>query len=196
MKTIETVLTKKQVKNFGPKLLSPREVIVAKARYDDGCGNGHNTFAITADIYSRDRIPGETTILFNGKTYWNYAGGCCHYEVSQAFPELAPLIKFHLWNSDQPMHYIANALYWAGHKGWRDGKKDSPPNLEFLKSTVGWGLLPGETDEKLSDYLYSDARGFTWNDQKSKDLESLLIDRSEGIMEEFKKAVESIGFVY
>jgi hypothetical protein len=196
MQTTESVLTKKQVKTYGPTLLKPGEVIKAEVRYDDECGNGHNTFSITADIYDRYPRRGETTIGFAGKTYWNYAGGCCHDEVAKAFPELAPFIKFHLWSSNEPMHYIANGLYWAGHKGFRGTEKNDPPNLEHLKSTIGWGLLQGETDEVLKDYLYSDMRGFTWNCQRAIDLETLLKTRSNAIMEQFKLAVESLGFTF
>lgn len=40
-------------------------------------------------------------------------GGCMHNEVKKIFPELAELIRYHLVDQNgQPMHYIANAMYW------------------------------------------------------------------------------------
>jgi len=62
-------------------------------RYDDECGNGHNTFSITGD--------------FDG------ACGCIHDEIAKRFPELKKYIKWHLTSSEGPMHYIANSMYWA-----------------------------------------------------------------------------------
>jgi hypothetical protein len=72
----------------------------AEIRFDDSCGNGHNSFAITASIYtpaSRRRSDIE-------------AGGCLHDEIARVFPELAPLIRWHLFDTTGPMHYVANTL--------------------------------------------------------------------------------------
>jgi len=80
--------------------------IRAEVRFDDNCRNGHNSFAITGDI--RDpRYRGSRAEV---------AGGCVHDEIAQAFPELAPLIRWHLTSSDGPMHYIANTVYHAGNR--------------------------------------------------------------------------------
>lgn len=90
-----------------------RAQIQVSIRFDDNCKNGHETFAITAEIAN----PGghDQDIL---------ACGCCHEEIAEAFPELAPLIQWHLTSADSPMHYIANAVYLAGdrdHWGKRAG---------------------------------------------------------------------------
>lgn len=80
--------------------------------FDDDCGNGHNTFAMTAEV----REQGARDIA---------AGGCLHDDIARIFPELAPLIKWHLVSTDGPMHYVANALYHAGdrdHSGKRKGE--------------------------------------------------------------------------
>lgn len=179
---MKTTLTKKQVKTFGPVPYDNGCFIVAKVRHDDECNNGHNTFAITAKIYEPHHQP--------------HSYGCCHEEVARAFPDLAPLIKWHLMSTDGPMHYEANALYWAGHCGYRDGQKDSPPNLEHLKSTIIYGVLPEDQAFDLADHIYSDARGFTWNDAKAAELKTWLGTRKEAIKAEFKKAVESLGFTF
>lgn len=94
---------------------SQRRVIVVEMRFDDCCGNGHNDFAITAEIRDPSRR-GDRGYL---------AGGCLHDEIAQHFPGLAPLIKWHLCGTDGPMHYIANAVYFAGNRdchGLREGE--------------------------------------------------------------------------
>ena len=80
--------------------------ITAELRFDDSCNNGHETFAITADIREND-----------DKAWREYAGGCCHEEIVRRFPEFAPLIQWHLTSIDGPMHYPANALYHALEHG-------------------------------------------------------------------------------
>lgn len=197
--TIETselpvsVLIRDQKKTFGPVFYAEggtRYRITATARYDDQCGNGHNSFAITAEI---DRKTG------NGR--WEEdSGGCCHEEVAKHFPQLAPLLKWHLTSSDGPMHYVANGLYWAGHcEAWmRDKTKSNsaPPNLEFLKSTILYGALSSDADFDLADHVHSDMRGFTWNEAKANALRDWLPTRLTALMTEFKTAVESLGLTY
>jgi hypothetical protein len=104
--------------------------IQVKVRFDDDCRNGHNTFAITGDI---------TAPRAGGRREW-IAGGCCHDDIAKAFPELEPLIKWHLTSSDGPMHYIANTVYLAGDRDhW--GKREGEPRafdtaLQFGKNPI------------------------------------------------------------
>jgi hypothetical protein len=77
--------------------------IIVDVRFDDRCGNGHNTFAITGSIYKAGRRSDNSTIVC----------GCIHDDIYKHFPELRGLIKWHLVSSDGPMHYIANTLYHA-----------------------------------------------------------------------------------
>ncbi|RWO06327.1 MAG: hypothetical protein EOS07_22070 [Mesorhizobium sp.] len=80
--------------------------IRAELRFDDNCKNGHSTFAITAEI--RDpRMRRDRGIV---------ACGCLHDEIAKTFPELAPLIRWHLVSIDGPMHYIANTVYMASNR--------------------------------------------------------------------------------
>jgi hypothetical protein len=112
-----TTLVKEQVKTYGPKIYTEggrTYRITAKVRYDDQCGNGHNGFGITADIDEK-----------RGNGWYDYAGGCCHDEIVKHFPELAPYIKWHLMDSDGPMHYLPNVLFLAGDRdcwGLRNGE--------------------------------------------------------------------------
>lgn len=99
---------------------SPTSKMRVEMRFDDECGNGHNTFAITAEVYRITR---------GGRKEWE-AGGCLHEDIVEVFPELEPLIKWHLCSTDGPMHYIANAVYLASdrdHNGYRAGE---PCNFE------------------------------------------------------------------
>lgn len=74
---------------------------VVKLRFDDSCGNGHESFAATC---SYD--------LGN-------AGGANHEEIVRHFPELEPFMKWHLVSTDGPMHYLSNVLFLAGdHDCW------------------------------------------------------------------------------
>lgn len=134
----ESVLVKNQKRVYGPRFYheGDREYkITVTVRYDDQCGNGHNSFSITADIRTSSGV--------------EVAGGCCHDEVAKHFPELAPFIKWHLTSSDGPMHYIANTSYWAGkNPEWCNGKTGSPPNLNFARSCAVW---PDATDAELTE---------------------------------------------
>lgn len=118
--TTPSVLAKKQRKFFGPRTYQDHGTtyrVKAKVRYDDECGNGHNTFSITGDI-DREVKTGQ---------WYEAGGGCCHDEIAKLFPELAPLIKWHMCSSDGPMHYAANVLYLAGNKdcyGFRKGEAE------------------------------------------------------------------------
>lgn len=95
--------TAKQLKAL--PLFSPALKIVGPSRitesgwgkptlsFGDECGNGHNTFSITA----------------SGRWF----SGCCHDLIRETWPEYSNIIKWHLTSIDGPLHYIANTLYHA-----------------------------------------------------------------------------------
>ncbi|MGE0521264.1 MAG: hypothetical protein AB7P78_19960 [Candidatus Binatia bacterium] len=86
--------------------ISEFERLVVEFRFDDNLRNGHNTFAATADLYDkRQRREGSLVSC-----------GCLHDEIAQHFPELAPLLRWHLCSTDGPMHYEANVVYLAGDR--------------------------------------------------------------------------------
>jgi hypothetical protein len=221
------VLVKHQVKTYGPKFYTEdgtRYRITAKVRYDDQCGNGHNSFSITATI---DR---------NECGVWRYdMGGCCHEKVTKHFPQLAPFIKWHLTSSGGPMHYVANTVYLAGerdHHGLLKGEfrqhtsrgkyqadgVEGVPNWElrfpddFKKDvyaaekpapvTLEW-VPSGRTGEGKARELDAARRCAVWPDatdtelmQDSGALEAQLVARLPALIAEFKTAVESLGFTY
>ena len=198
-------------------------VLVAEVRYDDSCNNGNNTFTVTATLYAKHVQRGEPTTLHkeSGRKLWVNGGGCLHEDIAKRLPELAPFIKWHLCSSDGPLHYLANTLYhveehgpthaWVyftgqsdplsigpvherligyikadearkaeGAAGYRvewDTKTAKSRNLEFARSTAVW---PSATDEDLT------APGL--KERLEARLPALLID--------FRRAVESLAFVW
>lgn len=171
---METKLTKSQTRLFGPVPVAgygKGAVLTATVRYNDECGNGHNTFSVTADVVTpASKRRGDIE-----------AGGCLHEDIARAFPELAPLIRWHLCSSDGPMHYVANTLYWLGRSGWTDGKPGAPPNLEHARSSAAWPEMP---ESYLSPVL------------SNADVTAALEARLPALLEEFRAAVLSLGFVW
>lgn len=101
----------------------------AEIRFDDECHNGHNTFSITGygwhDHYkARD---------------WDF-GGCCHEMIAKVFPELEPLIRWHLVSSDGPTHYIANTLHFAGDLDSWGRAKGEPSSWETRVQLGDWPI--------------------------------------------------------
>lgn len=113
----QSKLTYNQKKTYGPVFFTEhgRQMrIIAKVRYDDECKNGHNTFSITAEIDEKG----------DSGRWRESSGGCCHDAVAKHFPQLAPLIKWHLTSSDGPMHYLENTIYLAGERDCHGLLKD------------------------------------------------------------------------
>lgn len=119
----QTIVTRKLVTD--PEISDYEVGFTVKMRYDDRCGNGHNTFSITGSTVRK--------------------GGCLHELIAKHFPELAHMIKWHLVSSDGPLHYIANTIYWA-KKGnleyarncavWEDATLEDLLSEEKLKARL------------------------------------------------------------
>lgn len=202
---MKSILTKNQQKTFGPKTIGI-DVVSATIRYDDRCGNGHNTFSISGWLKS----PG----VYRREIY-----GLNHEEIANFFPELKKYIKWSLMSSNGPMHYLANTLYHAGDKdcyGFRKGeqKRDKKSGLltwkpkkysnEYVYSdnepivTVEYEPVLGEGKERDLNAARNSAIWPEATDEElcSPDLEQKLKDRLPGLIEEFKKDVEELGFVF
>lgn len=222
---MESTLTKHQVKTFGPiqyKEGGTTYRITAKVRYDDQCGNGHNSFTITGEI---DRL---------SRGVWrNVAGGCIHDEIAKHFPQLAPFLKWHLCSSDGPMHYASNVVFLAGDRdcwGLRAGEfrqhtSRGKRQADGVEGVPHWELkLPegqrasiyahdkpapvtlewqpaGMTGEGKARELDAARRAAIWPDATDEELtapglEERLKARLPALLVEFRKAVESLGFVF
>lgn len=137
------------------KQIDNNTVIIVTVRHDDTCRNGHNTFSVTGDIYKKSRWAG---------------GGCPHEEIAKHFPELTPLIKWHLCSTDGPLHYVENSFYWAGKTKW------TKANLANFRSAAIW---PEATENDMENVS-----------------EIGLATRLPELMKEFQTTVKKLGFVY
>jgi len=119
----ESKTTKKQVREYRTEYEEDgqRYKIKAGVRWDDECGNGHNSFAITGAIYRFDDWRRE---------YVAERGGCIHEEIAKHFPDLAPYIKWHLFDPNGPMYYTANTVYHAGDRDHWGKLKGEPRGWE------------------------------------------------------------------
>lgn len=98
--TMQRWVTSKAIRYYGESC-----TMTVTLRFDDDCRNGHNTFAMTADVRAN-----------GGRGDRDRAGGCMHELIAEEFPALAPLVKWHLCSTDGPMHYPGNALFFAGNR--------------------------------------------------------------------------------
>lgn len=211
-------LTKHQLYALPRKKVPGENIYVTPTvRYDDKCGNGHNTFAITASLYER----------VDGGIMREYGGGCCHDEIAKSHPELAPLIKWHLCSSDGPMHYIANTVYHAKEHGptnawvYYIGNSASDPLglgddsvkerlLGYLKAdeakkaegVIGYRVVWDERTIKVRNLDYARSSAI-WPDATDEqltlpedELTKLLVDRLPALLTQFYEAVTNFGFTY
>ena len=131
-----TTITKDQKQHFAKQVdIDGKDCeMTVQVRFDDQCGNGHNTFAITADIRGRHLFALEL----------QHMGGCLHDEIREHFPELAHLIRWHLVSTEGPMHYVANTTYFASATDWKGDPQT--PDLEAARRAANW---PDATLEQL-----------------------------------------------
>lgn len=122
-------------------------------RFDDDCKKGHQSFAITAEVRTNESRRRRDIA----------AGGCMHDDIAKNFPELEPLIKYHLMGTDSPMHYVANTVYHASnrdHNGRLAGEPtsfaygirfgDSPITMILKKGFYDWLVYALDFNSKAS----------------------------------------------
>ncbi len=153
-------LTKKQEQEH-IRIIDNKKIMV-KIRYDDSCDNGHNTFSITGTLYEKNKY----------NEFVESAGGCIHDEIIKFYPEFKHLIKWHLCNSESPLHYLSNTLYSASNEDW-DGKYKNS-NIKHARKSAIW---PSATLQQLQN-------------------KAELLARLPKLMEKFRKDIEALGFVY
>lgn len=116
--------------------------LTVKIRHDDELLNGHPSFSVTGDI--RDKRGRDA------------GGGCCHDLIAEVFPELAPLIKWHLCSTDGPMHYVANTVYLAGdrdHRGLRKGEESTCERLMNHYVRFGDSPILHKVGKRLKSFI-------------------------------------------
>lgn len=104
--------------------------IQVNIRFDDNCRNGHQDFAVTAEVHTDESRRRRDIAV----------GGCMHEDITKIFPELEPLIKWHHVSTDGPMHYVAKTCYAAGDRdcwGKRKGEvKQTERRIKFGTSPI------------------------------------------------------------
>ena len=179
-------------------------------RFDDNCRNGHETFSLAGEVRSLARCE---------------ARGCLHDDIAKVFPELAPLIKWHLISTDGPMHYIGNTCYHAGDRDCNGLRRGEQKPILGPDKVPTW--VPKTTPEKyvkgheqpapvLVEYELWCRKGegkerdlaaarscAVWPDatdeelcQERPQLEAALKARLPALLAEFKQAMLEIGFIY
>ncbi len=214
-----SILTTQQYKSFGPRKVTGYGAdawMTVKVRFDDQCGNGHNTFSITADVV----------------TAASKRRNDMHDEIVKWFPSLEPLIKWHLCSTDGPMHGIANTIYHASdrdHWGLRKGEfrqhtsrgqqndgvagvphwelavpevaarhvyaadKPAPITLEWRPSGITGEGKDRELDAARRCAIWPEA---TDEDLTAPGLKERLEARMPALLVEFRAAIESLGFTW
>lgn len=125
-------------------------LVKAEVRHDDSCKNGHNSFAITGEVW------GYNGAERGGK--WDIEScGCIHDEVAKHFPELEPFIKWHLTSTDGPMHYYKNVIYLAGDRdcwGTRKGEvRQTETRITFGENPILHSPGSNWTSDKFIAWL-------------------------------------------
>lgn len=188
--------------------------IIMHISYDDKCRNGYNTFSATGEIYrarANGRFPDDCETC-----------GCIHKDIAKHFPECKKYIKWHLCSSDKPMYYLQNFFWNVGDKdcwGLRKGEKEQFKNKDgvlswkledepkiYIDSTekpapVILNYVPWCKEGKGKKRDFDAARSTAiWPDATEEELlnatPEILIARLPGLMEEFKRDMEELGFKY
>ena len=155
MQLPESVLVKKQVKTFEKifKVNNINHRIDCTVRYDDECGNNHNSFSITGTIYSSESSSDERYFVTDK---------CIDEEIAKHFPELKHLIKWHLTSSDGPMHYVANTTYHARTRENMNIPLDVPTRFD---KRLKFNSIPFTFKEFNRDFFKELEKGVDWNNE-------------------------------
>lgn len=216
-----SVLTKNQKQKF-TKAIDSKRTIEVTLRYDDECGNGHNSFSITGSIRN-------SSIRGFDKTE---TCGCIHNEIKKYFPEFSHLIKWHLMDSDSPMHYVANSIYFASDRDCHGLLKGESKQIKSGKTDLPWWeLVAFDKDGKeisiyslrgnkdslekpVLDYTFeyrpwcrigegktpdleAARRSAIWPDATLEDFTKEKLEaRLPNLIAEFKITMENLGFVF
>lgn len=121
-----------------------------KIRLNDECKNGHQDFAITADIWQKGKPQIDK---------WQIMGGSCHDVILKARPDLKIFVDLHLCDyKGIPTYAVENGFYHL-QEGFNDVKPDSTEfKAKFCQYYRVWGwqfdrLLQSENQIQFSMLL-------------------------------------------
>ena len=136
-------------------------------RLSDPCHNGHNDFAITADIWRKGAI--KLT-----DRNWD-RGGCCHEDILKKMPSLKIFVDLHLSDeSGAPMYAVENGWYHM-----RNSSTETFANyMRITTDQASTVIVSIQTKEQFSKWV--DTLRPRWKDEadKAKALLSELIEKN------------------
>lgn len=124
---------------FKAKGYKAGSMITTEIRFDDECGNRKQSFAITGSV----KEPGVFDVSMCG---------CIHEEIAAHFPEFAPLIKWHLFDTAGPMHYVANTVYHASNRD-HSGRAAGEPSAWDHAIRFGTFPIHQRITKRFADWL-------------------------------------------
>jgi len=111
--------------------------ILVKIRLNDECKNGHQDFAITADIYKAGFRSDRTHILC----------GCCHAEIIKYFPKFKIFVNLHLCDAKgAPMYAVENGFFHL-----KEGFNSKSTGEEFEKEFCNYYRMTPAQFEIIKD---------------------------------------------
>ena len=132
---------------------------IINIRLDDDCKNGHDDFAMTADIYNKAR---------NGRWVW-VSGGCCHDEIIKDNPELKIFEILHLRNNiGQPMYVVENGLYHI-----KENNKEAIKNMFLLNEDETNEIMFYDDKISLLYFIKKHNLEKRWKDYANEGIEKL-----------------------
>jgi hypothetical protein len=202
----ESTLTKHQVKTFPARTYKDEygktRFATAQLRYDDECGNGHNSFAITG-------TEGFCDVAHLIKWHLTGADGPMHYIVNTVY--LAGN-RDHRGLLKGEKRQLRNGKTKQGvwERVVRNEKGESVAVGKWIDSdeapkellTVAWEpvWIVGEGKERDLNAARNAAVWPEATDEQlcasPEELERMLLERLPTLMAEFKRDIESIGFTY
>jgi hypothetical protein len=91
-----------------------------------------------------------------GGRWREHSCGSIHEDIVAQFPHLARLVKWHLTSTVEPLHYMANGMFWydeGKRLGWKviDTAHFLRTNsLQNLRKTIVYGACVGDRAVKLT----------------------------------------------
>jgi hypothetical protein len=128
-------------------------------------GNKYPYFSITGVIKKQD-----------SSGFWrDVACGMIHADIAKQFPELSPLLKWHLASSmGEPMHYTVSGRYWYGQIGKPKKNPSDPDPEKAFKRTVVFGTVEGD-------------------EMPTGDVDVWMANRKERLAEAFRQTMREYG---
>lgn len=152
--------------------------VVAEIRFDDQCGNGHNTFTLTGSAWAKGNFRQNDPDTC----------GSIHDLLSKAFPELKHLIKWHGVTSDGPLAYLGNTLFLSGDRDYNGHRAGDANSWDTLLKFGDFPILV-EADTRFREFLLNPEL-----DKNALDIEAVEYPKKSGDFD-YKPKYTLKGFV-